>query len=220
MNNKAKITGIIRKLIPALYLAALFVGTYYITKLITAGRTAVLPTTVIDDLVPLWTASVVIYFLAFPQWASGAVVIMLQDDHLRKRAFTAIAYAIIISTVIFIAIPTYTIRPEITGNGFFDRLLAWIYKIDEPTNVLPSFHCLASWMITRLLWKCPRVPKWVKTVNTVFTFFVFAAVLLTKQHLFLDIPAALIVAEISLFISGRFMPDKLLDKLLLCGGAE
>ena len=216
LENKADFKRIILKLIPALYLACLFVGPYYITKLITAGREAILPVTVIDDIVPLWTPSVVIYFLAFAQWAAGAVIIMLQDDALRKRAFTAIFIALVLSSAIFIAFPTYTVRPEITGDGLFDKILAWVYLIDEPTNVLPSFHCLASWMIARLVMKCGGIPKWLKIGNLVLAILVFASVLLTKQHLFLDIPSALIIAEAALFISKKYVPDKLLDRLMFC----
>lgn len=195
-------------------IAAAFVLSYFLTKLCLFGREYFTPHTFIDDLVPLWTPSVVVYVLAYVQWIFCLVAIVFQDREHKYRSVSAIMYAILISAVIFIVLPTNTVRPEITGNSIFDRLLKLIYLSDTPVNVLPSFHCMASWIVSRCLAADSKTPRWVNALNFTFTLLVFASVLLTKQHLFLDIPAAILVAEIALLISKRFVYTRLLDRIL------
>lgn len=37
-----------------------------------------------------------------------------------------------------------TLRPELTGNGIFMQMVETLYRLDTPTNVLPSMHVFCS----------------------------------------------------------------------------
>ena len=213
MKNRLNRADILNAIILFILVAAVFVLPYCLTKLCLFGRGYLTPRIFIDDYIPLWTPSVVVYVLAYVQWVVCLFGVLFQDTERKYRSVAAIIYAMLITTLIYIAVPTNTVRPEITCSTVFDGMLRFIYSTDTPVNVLPSCHCLASWLLSRCLASDKRTPLWAVIINFVFTVLVFASVLLTKQHLFLDIPAAILVAEIALALSKRFVPVRFFDKL-------
>lgn len=211
----------LKKLVPKKYAVfplavtvALYLGVYYTSALICKNFPTHDPTTAIDGMIPVFSPSVLIYVLAYVQWLLCALHLCSSGKENCYRAFTAAQCALLISLCVFIVFPTSTVRPEITGNGFFDGMLRLIYSLDTPDTLFPSFHCIASWFSFRTLARDPRTPAWANAVNFCFTLMVFASTLLTKQHLFLDIPSALLVMEAGFFISGKISFSGLYDSVL------
>ena len=46
-----------------------------------------------------------------------------------------------------------------------------------------------------------------------FAIFVFASVVFVKQHLILDIPAAILVGEIGLFLGNKLKTERIFEKI-------
>lgn len=101
-------------------------------------------------------------------------------------------------------IPSTLVRPEITGNGIFDWLTNLIYQIDSPDNLLPSIHCLENWICFRGAMRCKKVGKGYKITMFISALLVFASTVMVKQHVFVDIVAAIAVVETGLFFAKRF----------------
>ena len=57
--------------------------------------------------------------------------------------------------------------------------------------------------------KNKSLPKWVALFNFVFLILVSLSILYVKQHVFVDIPSAIIVAEISCLIVRLFHLEKI-----------
>lgn len=154
--------------------------------------------------IPFVPEAVIIYFGAFIQWIIGYIVIVRESKERCYRVVTGEIIAKFICLAIYIIIPTTMARPVIEGDGFFEQVMAFVYTVDNPKqadNLLPSLHCLESWICFRCAIGCKKVPKWYVPVQFIFTLMVFASTLLVKQHIFVDIPAGVIVAEIGLLIS-------------------
>ena len=167
-------------------------------------RTGIAPrslATALDAAIPFVPAMIVIYLLAFVHWFLGYLVLAHEPKRTCWRYALAFSAALLLGGVCFLVFPTVMERPVPEGRDCFSRLVAWIYAIDTPDNLFPSFHCLQSWLFTRLLWHSPRVCKPWKLASAVFTFAVFAAVLLVKQHVLVDIPAGIIAAELGLLLT-------------------
>ncbi|MBO7519985.1 MAG: phosphatase PAP2 family protein [Clostridia bacterium] len=158
-----------------------------------------------DRQIPLVPGFIHIYFLAFVQWAVCIVAVMIIDKEASKRYCTAISLANIISGIIILSFPTVmALRPEeFSGGGAFTQLVGnFIYSADNPPmNALPSLHCLHSFGCMRMVFAAKRIPKSLKIINAVFSFLVFASVLLVRQHYIIDIPAGILVFEIGLLIT-------------------
>ena len=167
----------------------------------------------IDSELPFVPAFIVIYVLSYLQWVVGFGLIARQSKEVCYRVISSEIVAKIICFIIFIVLPTSFNRPEITDTGIFASLTKIIYALDTPTNLFPSVHCLESWILFRTAHEITQHKKWLVPAWLIFVLLVFASVLLVKQHLILDIPAAIIVSEIGLFVGKKFKTGRIFEKI-------
>ena len=180
---------------------------FYGTRLLGVNAPICDLTTALDEKIPFVPAMIVVYLLAFAQWAVGYLV-LAHEPRERCRYWTcAMLLAKLIGAACFLFLPTWINRPVPEGRDIFNRLVAWIYSIDEPNNLFPSFHCLESWLFTRLFLASPRVRRSWKIASVIFTLAVFASVLLLKQHYLADIPGGIASAELGM-LWARLLFDK------------
>lgn len=180
---------------------------YMGTRIFTTGRYHYNIESTLDRMLPLVPFFVVFYVLAFAQWITGYLLIGREKKEYCYRFFLGEIIAKAICLVIFLVFPTTLNRPEITGNGIFERLLAFIYSVDAADNLFPSIHCLESWMCWRGCRKLTqtRLPGWFSGANLVLTLLVFASTVLCKQHVLIDIAGGVAVVEIGLFLAPKIL---------------
>ena len=158
---------------------------------------------------PLVPFFIVFYILAYGQWILCYLLIARERKEYCYRFFVGDLIAKTICLVVFLVFPTTLNRPEITGGGIFEQLVAFIYSLDAPDNLFPSIHCLESWMCYRGCRKLANapgwLPEWFSGANLVFTLLVFASTVLLKQHVLIDIAGGVATVEIGLFLSGKIL---------------
>ena len=176
---------------------------FYLPKLLMDGRPHHDLATAADALVPLAPATVVIYIAALASWPFCYLYCAAQEKERAYRFLCAEFLAKLICMTCFFLLPTAIVRPEITGSGFFNWLLRVVYWFDTPTNLFPSIHCLENWVAWRGLFGRKTVSELVKALFLAAALLVFLSTLLVKQHVLVDIPAAIAVSEIGLFISKK-----------------
>ncbi|MBR2764594.1 MAG: phosphatidic acid phosphatase [Blautia sp.] len=159
----------------------------------------------LDDRIGLCTPFITIYVLAYLQWLTSYILAAHESREVCYRIMGGDIIAKLICFIIFLIVPTTLHRPEITGRNVFDRFTRFIYAVDYPDNLLPSIHCLESWICLRGSFMMTKVPGWYRPFTFIFTVLVFASTLLVKQHLLLDIPTAILTAEIGLALF-RLLP--------------
>ena len=216
-------------IVPLLMLAVIHFSAFYVTRPITSGWRHYDFSIAIDQLIPFVPAFIVIYVLAFLQWAFG---LYYQVNHGKDVCFKFMA-ATLISEVIcfatFIIVPTALCgdvpQPEVTGTDFFSWLTRFIYSADQPNNLFPSLHCFASWMCFRgIFYIEPEKRNTFYTVfSFIFTLLVFASTVFVKQHVFVDIIGGVVLAEIGILlekITGAHRVLEALDNKLFKGTPE
>ena len=181
--------------------------TYFGTRLFTTGRYHYNIESALDLALPVVPFFVVFYILAFGQWILCYLLIGREKKRYCYRFFLGEIIAKSLCLVIFLIFPTTLNRPEMTGSGIFERLLAFVYSMDRPDNLFPSIHCLESWMCWRGCRKLTetRLPGWFSGANLVLTLLVFASTVLCKQHVLIDIAGGVAVVEIGLFLSPKIL---------------
>ena len=173
-----------------------------INRLASGGWALFLP---IDKLIPLYPQALIPYlfgsllFLSFPIYAA---------IYSRKTEFEAYVISFItatfISYIIYIAFPTYVIRPEITSQEYFHRAIILLYHNDFPHNATPSGHTFYT--IITLLYINRWKPK-LQIISFSIAFLIIASTLFTKQHYLLDILTGLILGFLA-FLIGRYIQSK------------
>lgn len=171
----------------------------------------------IDRALPLVPAFIVVYILSYVQWVGTYIYHSHESRELCYRMTNSDLIAKLIVMGIFIIYPTIMTRPEITelGDGPFAWLTGLIYTMDKPISLFPSIHCLESWMCFRTALMMKKKHRGYISAQLIFTLLVFASVVLVKQHFFVDIPAAILVAEIGLFAYKKWDKTHIFEKIQL-----
>lgn len=194
-----------------------FIGTKFITDgnftFIADGGTHYDLSTPLDDAIPFVSEFVIIYVLAYVQWVVGFIFLAKESKRVCFEVVSCEMIGKLFCLVIFLALPTLIIRPEVTGDGLFDWGMKVVFAVDTPTNLFPSLHCIESWLIFRTAPRVTRFGKWYSIANGILAVLVFASVVFVKQHLVLDIPSAIIITEISLFLGKKFKSYRAFEKL-------
>ena len=167
----------------------------------------------LDARIPFRPAWIVIYILAYLQWVVGYVLIARESRAHCNRVLAGEIIAKLICMLFFIVLPTRIERPVVEGSGVFAALTRLIFASDLPGNLFPSIHCLESWICFRGAIGMKRVPRWYAPAMLAFTLMVFASTVLVKQHVLVDIPAGVLVAEAGLLLSDKLRAGRLLDRL-------
>ena len=176
---------------------------YYGTRALMQGARHYNLTTAVDRFIPFHPGWVLIYLGSFVFWIVGYLVIAKQGkEHWYRFVLTDIM-AKLLCGVCFLVIPTTNVRPEITGDGAMERLMAAIYAVDAPTELFPSIHCLESWLCYIGVRGQKKVPEWYRSFACVFAVMVFASTQFTKQHYLVDIAGALLLAEGCYYLAQR-----------------
>lgn len=174
---------------------------YFVTKYMGIGAPHDLANAC-DEMIPFIPSWSVIYLGCYFFWAFNAVLVAREGKKKWYRFVAAYVMAEFFCCAVFILFPTTMPRPEITGSGIFDQLMIIVYSADLPYNLLPSIHCMLSWLVTRPLLGSVRVPGWYQVVSVFACVLIFLSTLFTKQHVMIDIPTGILVAEAALYAAG------------------
>lgn len=168
----------------------------------------------LDYRIPFIAVFVVPYLLAFLQWIIGYIVIAHQGKEYCQKVMAGEIISKIFVGILFIVFPTVMLRVEITGNGIFDTIIAVIYRMDAPTNLFPSIHCLESYICMRSAIEIRNSCTGYKVAMIGMSILVFLSTLFIKQHVIVDVFGAVLVAEAGRIISELYFSDhiRLLQK--------
>ena len=157
----------------------------------------------LDRMLPLVPFFVLFYVLAYGQWVGSYVLHCRDSVQLCYRITMANILSKAVCLMCYVFLPTTIQRPEITGSGLFEWGTRLVYTIDNPVNLLPSIHCLESWIAFRGAMMLQKKNGWYIAGQGIMTLLVFASTVFIKQHFVIDIPISILVCEFALFLSGR-----------------
>lgn len=158
----------------------------------------------LDDIIPFCEY----FIIPYAGWYLLIVISLVYFGLYNPENFKCLMKYIITTQVVAMAIyiiwPTrQDLRPtEFVNNNIFTDILGLIYSFDTNTGVCPSLHVAYSIGIASTWLKEKSASIGVKTIVTVFCFFVCISVAFVKQHSVLDIFAAIpvcVLAELVAF---------------------
>ncbi|MBE6634413.1 MAG: hypothetical protein E7620_08765 [Ruminococcaceae bacterium] len=177
--------------------------TYFGTKIFLPNAAFHNLGTRLDELLPFVPFFSLFYVLAYLQWGLNYWLHAYGDRDDYYQLCTADILAKLLCLVLFLALPVTIERPTPSGNGFFNGLTALIYRLDSPTNLFPSIHCVESWIAFRAARVFQKAPRGYATAHLILAILVFASTVLIRQHFLADVVAGVIVVEIGWLLSSR-----------------
>jgi len=191
-----------RRVVWLIILLAFLTIYFPINRFATGGWELSLP---IDKSIPLYPPALVPYllgsllFVGFPVWAAFYSI---------KGEFEAYAISFFIVTlvsyVVYLALPTYVIRPGITSQDYFSRAITLLYQSDYPYNAAPSGHTFYT--LISFLYINRWMPR-LKIFSLIIAILIIASTLLTKQHNVLDVIAGFLLGLLAYWV-GRNIQRK------------
>ena len=180
---------------------------YYLPELLPKGREMFLKLP-IDDKIPFINAFIVFYVLAYLFWVVQWLFYAAEGEPILSKYVRAEILGKLISLLFFLLLPVSMVRPADTGTGVFGWMTACIYAADSPTRLFPSMHCFLTWLWFRAVQEAKDTGRGVRIFTGVMTALICASTLFVKQHLLLDVPGGILLAELCLFISDRLLRRK------------
>jgi len=179
---------------------------FWATRPILAHLTPLDLSTPLDARIPFRPAWITVYVLSFASWIITLVLLLRgQKKQAVYRNTAAYLCTLLLTLILFLTVPAAMVRPEVTGRDFFSFVTRVVYLFDQPNNLFPSLHVICSWYCWRVIDGSETgVPRWYKGFNLIFFLLVCLSVLLVKQHLFVDVPAGILAAEVPIVLSRRF----------------
>lgn len=212
---KTRLTRLVPKYtwLPLSLALALNCTVYFILRLFTRDAVHYDLSLPVDGAIPFLPPFVIIYVAAFMQWLVGYIVITRDSPELCCRVMAGEMISKLICAVFFIVMPTTMNRPEVAGDGLFQKLTRLIYYLDTPDNLFPSIHCLESWLCFRCALEAKKPGALYKSAMLVLTLLVFASTLFIKQHVLVDVLAGVLAAELGQALSGLLGAGRWLERL-------
>ena len=166
--------------------------------------------TALDDMIPFCEYFIVPYLLWFPYVGLTAAYFTLFNDN--RTEFYQFAVCMGIGMTLFLIVSYIfpngqNLRPyTFARHNIFTELVKELYKVDTPTNVMPSLHVFNSVMCCTAIWESRslRKNKLVRWASWVLTLLIIAATMFLKQHTILDVVVALAMARICWFFMYRY----------------
>ncbi|HHU63254.1 MAG TPA: phosphatase PAP2 family protein [Clostridiales bacterium] len=145
---------------------------------------------VLDDYIPFIKEFIIPYLFWFIYMAAAILYFGLKSVRDYYRLVFFMFTGMLVCYIIYILFPNgLDLRPEVSGNDIFSRLVKFIHGMDTPTNVCPSIHVFNSIAVHLAVAKSSLFEnrKGLKTVSTICMILICASTVFVKQHSIIDL---------------------------------
>ncbi len=184
----------------------LYMVCFSILEKIRTGSGLYIVHTSLDERIPFCEFFIVPYF----SWFLYAGIVLFYTTWTEQGAdsFKRVAISMVVGTGIFLIVSfvfpnAQDLRPEVFArDNIFVTAVQWLYRIDTPTNVLPSLHVYVSMMMNSTIWhdKNLKENKVVCYISMIWALFIIMSTMLLKQHSIIDVIVAIVLAKAMDFI--------------------
>ena len=161
----------------------------------------------VDSTIPLIPWTIVIYYGCFLHCGLHYICVAKLGNRNTRQFYAADFLIKSVSFLFFLCLPTVMHRPEVTGTGFWNDAIRFLYWMDKPYNLFPSIHCSVSWLCWISVRKNTQVPKWYRYFALIAAIAVCLSTLTTRQHVLVDIAGGLLVAEVCWALAAKSLPN-------------
>lgn len=169
----------------------------------------------IDDWIPFVPIFIIPYLFWFIYVAAAIVFFLF---HSRQDFYQLCAYLFIgmsICLTLYMLFPNgHQLRPAITGDSLWERLVVRLYSADTPTNVAPSIHVYNSIGVHIAILRSSTLKRhrWIQWTSLVLMVLIVLSTVMLKQHSIDDILFALPLSLAMYFLVYRINVAALLRR--------
>ena len=189
------------------------IAAYILPEHIVTSEAAYATTAVaLDGRIPFFAPAIVFYMAWFPLLVFTGFWLLFTDGVNFRRFMCSLAVCMTLAGVIYVLWPNgQDLRPDLSApHGLFETVLAWIYRVDTNTNVLPSLHVACVVGQTACIWSTRSIRRpWIRPALTLLALLVASSTVFVKQHAILDLAAGLGLGLLATAVCfALFRPEK------------
>lgn len=154
----------------------------------------------LDRMIPFLPFTAAIYLGCYLFWIVNYILIARQGKREVCQFFAADFLSRMVCLACYLIYPTTNTRPLVEAEGFWNQVVAALYRVDAADNLFPSIHCLVSWFCYIGMRGKSYIPRWYRGASCVMALLVCISTLTTKQHVIVDVIGGVALAEICLLI--------------------
>lgn len=152
----------------------------------------------LDDYIPFCEYFIVPYLFWFAYIA--ATVFYFSFINKNKKEYWQLVCSLGIGMTLFIIISLVfpngqDLRPSLSGDSIFIELVRHLYRLDTPTNILPSIHVFNSVACCIAIFRHKAFHRYKLFLagTGILTVLIILATVFLKQHTLLDVGAAFVL---------------------------
>lgn len=152
----------------------------------------------LDDYIPFCEYFIVPYLLWFAYIAATIFYFTFINEN--KKEYWQLVLTLGTGMTLFIIISLVypngqDLRPALTGDSIFIKLVQHLYKMDTPTNILPSIHVFNSTACCIAILRHEKFQKHKAFLagTVILTTLIILSTVFLKQHTLLDVIAAFLL---------------------------
>jgi membrane-associated phospholipid phosphatase len=145
-----------------------------------------------DASIPLWPIWVIPYLMGLAWWAGCFIwAAWKMPDDLYRAFVIGLISVMLASYVVYMAFPTYVVRPSLEGNDWLTKVVSTLYANDQVNNAFPSGHTYNTVLIALFWWRWRPDQRWLWLTITVV---ILLSTLFTRQHNLPDLLGGVVFA--------------------------
>ncbi|GAB6086575.1 phosphatase PAP2 family protein [Alkaliphilus crotonatoxidans] len=172
----------------------------------------------IDQAIPFLKVFVIPYLAWYLFIFSTFIYFCLKDREVYYKTLLSTNLGLLVCYIVYFFYQTTVSRPLLAGEDLLTKMVGWVYATDQPFNCFPSIHVLTSYLMFKGIRHSHIRNKLNQLVISSIAFTIILSTLFIKQHVILDVIAAIILGEVlfnllsTLFqkqraINGHYIPN-------------
>lgn len=122
----------------------------------------------------------------------------IKDRKVYMQTLLTYNLGMLVCFVCYFVFQTSVPRPDLMGDDFFTKMVAYVYASDQPYNCFPSIHCLSSYIMFLAIDKVENKQWYIPVLVKGSALIIIVSTLFVKQHVLLDALAAMLLADLLL----------------------
>lgn len=150
----------------------------------------------IDRAIPFMPVFVLPYIAWYLFLPITFIYFCLKDKSIYYKTLITYIISLIVCYITYFFFQTTVERPVLTEEDIFTQMVRYIYQRDAPYNAFPSIHAFTSYLMMKVILKSPFKNRVNVTVIGCLAVLIMISTLFIKQHVIMDIFAAIILVDL------------------------
>lgn len=186
--------NLFKKLLPLILIGCVPFSNLFYWTLNSTPRGVYNLTTDLDRAMPLIKIFIIPYMTLWFYLAFCYVYLCFKNRKVYYRIMITLFLCYVVAFITYYFFQTTVLRPLVTGDDIFSKLLIFTYNSDAPYNCFPSIHVITAYLAIKGI-NATNAIKSIKIPVNIIGFLIIISTEFVKQHVIMDIFFAIFICQ-------------------------